>query len=84
MSVALQDAAWALRFKKTKKDSPVHKTSGSFNSPALGTVLDFQDIGHRGLPGTYLGLFWIISKSTIATPRYIGRRGVLTPRYIRP
>ena len=28
----------------------------------------------------YLGLFWIISKATIATPRYIGSWGVLTPR----
>ena len=42
-------------------------------------------IGHRGvLTPRYIGLFWIISKSTIATPRYIGLWGVLTPRYIGP
>ena len=40
-------------------------------------------IGHRGvLTPRYLGLFWIISGSSFATPRYMGRPGVSTPRYI--
>ena len=31
----------------------------------------------------YLGLFWIISESSFATPQYIGHRGVLTHKVLK-
>ena len=61
MSVALKDAAWAWWFKKTKKDSPVHRTPGSldspvhrtpgsFDSPVLRTILDHQQNNYCDSP----------------------------------
>ena len=42
-------------------------------------------IGNQGVSTPrYLGLFWIFSGSSFASPQYIGHRGVLTLRYIGP
>ena len=59
MSVALKAAAWAWRFKETKKDSPVHRTPGSFASQSteechslvLRTPGSFDSLVHR-TPGS--------------------------------
>ena len=44
MSVALKAAAWTWRFKESKKDSPVHRTPGSRDSPVIWTILDLQRV----------------------------------------
>ena len=52
MSVALKAAAWALRFKETKNDSPVHRTPGSFDSPVHRTPGSLNFPVHR-TPGSF-------------------------------
>ena len=49
MSVALKAATWAWMFKKPKKDSPVHRTPGSFDSLVHRTPGSLDSLVHRTL-----------------------------------